>query len=95
MINKVLFAGIAAATLLSSVAYVLGMPGTEVSPSNSQPAVKGDRLDIHPFPATCSQQAWPHYNNACVRDHRRPAARAQQVRVVSVDRLSLAASTAR
>jgi hypothetical protein len=89
MFKKSLSAGIAAAALCGSVAYVLAVPGTEVMASGSKPGVKGDRLDIRPPASACSQHAWPYYSSDCVRDLRHPERRARAVRVVSADRSPL------
>jgi hypothetical protein len=86
MIKTNIVTGIAATTLLGSVVYVLAVPDIEVM-AISQPAVKGDRLDIRPIGTACSQHAWPYYDNACLRDRRRPTDRTREVRVVSADRL--------
>jgi len=90
MFEKILPASIAAATLFGSAAYVLAVLGGEVMASGPKPGVKGDRLDIRPLGAACSQSAWPYYEPACLRDRRRPAGRAREVRVVSAERLSFA-----
>jgi hypothetical protein len=83
---KTLIAGIAAATLLGSVVYVLAA-GTEVMASTSQPAVKGDLFEIRWSGIVC-QRAWPYYDSSCLRDPSRPGSRARTVRVVSADRLT-------
>jgi hypothetical protein len=88
MNKKLLTGSIAAATLIGSVAYVLAVPGTEPVAGTSHRGIKGDRLDIRPLATSCSEHAWPYYNNACLRDRRRPGERARAVRVVSADRLS-------
>jgi hypothetical protein len=90
MIKKNIVTGIAAMTLFGGVAYVLAVPGTEVMASISQPAVKGDRLDIRPLGTACSQHAWPYYDNACLRDRRRSTGLTREVRVVSTDWLPVA-----
>lgn len=88
MINKVLSACIFATALFGSIVYVFALPGFEVIASTSQPAVKGDRLDIRTLGTTCGQQAWPHYTSACLLDPRRPDGRARAVRIVSHDQSS-------
>jgi hypothetical protein len=84
MIKANIVTGITATMLLGSV---LAVPGTEVMASISQPAIKGDRLDIRPIGTACSQRAWPYYDNACLRDPRRPTGRTREFRIVSADRL--------
>jgi hypothetical protein len=88
MINRIVSACILATALSGSVVYVLALFGFEVMASTSQPAVKGDRLDIRTLGTTCGQQAWPHYTSACLLDPRRPDGRARAVRIVSPDQSS-------
>ena len=94
MIKTNIVSGIAAMAVFGSVVYVLAVPSTEVMASIPQPAVKSDRLDIRPIGTACSQHAWPYYDNACLRDRRRPTGRAREVRVLSVDRLPVTKSAA-
>lgn len=94
MIKKNIVIAIAATALFGSVAYVLAVPDTEVMTSISQPAIKGDQLDIRPLGTACSQHVWPYYDNTCLRDRRRSMGWAREVRVVSADRLSVTKSAA-
>jgi hypothetical protein len=50
---------------------------------------KGDRADARPLATSCSQNAWPYFEGACLRDTRKPLGQAREVRFVSTDRLSL------
>jgi hypothetical protein len=98
MINKVFSACIFATALFGSIVYVFALPGFEVIASPTQPAVKGDRLDIRPLGNACGEQAWPYYTSTCVLDPRRPDGRARAVRIVSPDQssaLKLAAQIAK
>ena len=88
-INKILYACVGAMTLFGSIDYVRGVPNSEINASTSQRALKGDRLDIRPLGTACSQQTWPYYDNACLRDLRGPVRRVRAVRVVSADRLPI------
>jgi hypothetical protein len=90
MINKVFSACIFATALFGSIAYVFALPAFEVIASPTQPAVKGDRLDIRLFGNVCGGQAWPYYTSTCVLDPRRPDGRARAVRIVSPDQSSAA-----
>jgi len=55
----------------------------------SQSSVKGDRLPLGPV---CTQPAWPHYGTKCVRagKSKDQPAPVRQVRIVTIDRLSVA-----
>ena len=94
MNNKILSACILAATLSGSILYVLAVRGAEAIASTSQPAVKGDRLDIRRLGIACGHQAWPYYSSTCVLDLRRPGGRARGVRIVSSDQFPAAAAAA-
>src|SRR4051812_14629323 len=50
-------------------------------------AGKGDRLDARPIGTECSQQAWPYFEAACLRDKRMAMGEAKPVRIVTSDRL--------
>jgi len=50
-----------------------------------QPAVKGDRLPIHPLGEACSQRAWPYYDRSCLFEGRWQGDD-RKVRVVTTDR---------
>jgi hypothetical protein len=49
---------------------------------------KGDRLDIRPLGTKCSEQAWPYYEAACMRDRFAAQGKAKQARIVSADRIA-------
>jgi hypothetical protein len=72
-------------------AVMLALPGfsPEVEARTPAPvAVKGDRLDRHPAGQDCSQQAWPYFEPACLRDRTRPNGEARMVRVITTDRVA-------
>ena len=52
------------------------------------PGAKSDRADMRPLGRDCSQQAWPYYEAACVRDVRKPWGQARDVRIVAADRMT-------
>jgi hypothetical protein len=81
---KTLIAGIAAATLLGSVVYVLAA-GTEVAAAISLPG-KVDSFDARWPGKVCKEQTWPYYDSSCLHDPNRPGNRARTVRVLYVDR---------
>jgi hypothetical protein len=84
---KIVVAAIAAAAMLAGVAVLVPGVSDEVSASTPQPLAKGDRLDIRPVGAACSQRGWPHYESGCLRNLNSPTRQAKAVRVVTVDRL--------
>jgi hypothetical protein len=49
-------------------------------------AAKGDRADVRPLGTDCGQNAWPHFDAACLRDARNPMVTPRDVRFVSADR---------
>jgi hypothetical protein len=55
------------------------------------PGAKGDRADIRPLATKCSQHAWPYFEASCLRDPTKPLGQARDVRLISTDRLVLAA----
>jgi len=83
---------VAAAAFIAALAIVLpGMvpPVSANTPDQAgaqQPAVKGDRLPIHPLGDTCSQRAWPYYDRACLFETRWQGD-TRKVRLVTTDRL--------
>lgn len=87
---KLAIAAIAAAAILAGVAVVVPGVSDEVSASTPQPLAKGDRLDVKPVGAACSQRGWPHYETDCLRNPASPTRQAKVVRVVTVDRLDAA-----
>ena len=87
---KLAIAAIAAAAILAGVAVVVPGVSDEVSASTPQPLAKGDRLDLRPTGAACSQRGWPHYETNCLRNPTSPTRQAKVVRVVTVDRLDAA-----
>jgi hypothetical protein len=84
---KIVVAAIAAAAILAGVAVLVPGVSDEVSASTPQPLAKGDRLDLKPVGAACSQRGWPHYEAGCLRNLTSPTRQAKAVRVITVDRL--------
>lgn len=50
------------------------------------PDIKADRTDVRPLARDCSQNAWPYFEAACLRDTRNPFSQAREARIVSPDR---------
>ncbi|MGB7034768.1 MAG: hypothetical protein WBD71_04510 [Xanthobacteraceae bacterium] len=46
-------------------------------------AAKGDRADIRPLGVDCSQNAWPYFEAACMRDVRHPLLEPRQARFIA------------
>jgi hypothetical protein len=78
---------IAVAALVAGAVTILPGASDKVSASSPLNSGKGDRLDIRPIGAKCSQQVWPHYDAACIKDVRHPMGRAKAVRIVTTDRV--------
>jgi hypothetical protein len=84
---------------ISALAVAALVAGTlTVLPSFSDPVVastpihsgKGDRLDIRPLGAKCSEQAWPNFEAQCLRDSRAAFGRVKPARVIAIDRAGVA-----
>jgi hypothetical protein len=83
---------IAGAAFIAALAIVLPGMAPAVSANTppeagvQQPAVKSDRLPIHPLGGACSQRAWPYYDGACLFEARWQGD-ARKVRLITTDRL--------
>ncbi len=80
---------ISAIAVAASVAATLTiLPGfaPQVEASTPQPLAKGDRLDIRTVGRDCSQQAWPNFESACLRQAGSKSI-VREVRLVSADRM--------
>ena len=89
MIKTFVIGGLAAAAFIGGVAVFVA-PSTEVKAST--PSAKSDRLDIQRSGNECSQHAWPYYPSDCIRDYRRSAGKASEVRFVFAGQLPDAAT---
>jgi hypothetical protein len=58
----------------------------QVQANPSVLAAKGDRADVRPLGTECGQNAWPHFDAACLRDARNPMVTPRDVRFVTADR---------
>jgi hypothetical protein len=79
---KAFAALLAAAGIAGALTLLPGLSGG-VSASVPNSSLKTDRYDA----ADCARQGWPYYGRECLKDHSRNAGRAQQVRLVSTDRI--------
>ena len=91
---KTIYAIVAAAIVAAAFITALSL-ADQVDARSSPPGAKADRADARPLAGQCSQNAWPYYEAACLRDARNPFGQAGEVRMISIDRLTLAASSAR
>ena len=82
---KSLYAVSAAAIVAGAFVATLSL-SPQVEARGSLPGVKADRADARPLAAKCSQNAWPYFEAACLRDTRNPYGQARDVRLISADR---------
>ena len=82
--------------VVSALAVVAAVAGTIIVLHGASESVsanaplntgKGDRLDIRAIGPQCSQQAWPYYEAACVKDRRQAMSQAKPARIVAPDRV--------
>jgi hypothetical protein len=76
---------IALATLVVSGLTILPHVGEVVAKAPIHSG-KGDRLDYRPLGTQCSEQAWPNFEAACMRDRRAAMGKAKEARIVTADR---------
>jgi hypothetical protein len=81
-ISAIALAALAAAT----VTILPSFSGTVVAKAPMH-AGKGDRLDIRPLGAQCSENGWPYFEAGCMRDNRSAMGKAKVTRVITADRL--------
>ena len=77
---------IAAAAVIAFVIAVMPGFATQVGASTTTVAPKADRVDTGAIGKDCSTQAWPYFENSCLRVAGGTTMPKQQVRVVSADR---------
>jgi hypothetical protein len=83
---KAIYAIASAAILASAFVGTLSL-SAQVEARGSVPGVKADRADARPRARDCSQNAWPYFEAACLRDTRNTFGQARDVRFVSTDRV--------
>jgi len=83
---KAIYAIIAAAIVAGAFVATLSI-SDQVEARGSAPGAKADRADIRPLGGKCSQNAWPYFEAACLRDTRNPFGETRPARIVSADRL--------
>jgi hypothetical protein len=83
-------AAIAAAALVAGLAvfFTSAVPQaraeSRVEGALPQPLAKSDRLPVLVTGAACSSRGWPHYEQSCQFDLRRPAGEAPTVRIIAL-----------
>ena len=77
---------IAAAAIVAAWLVVFPSLSPQVEARAPVVGAKADRADVRPLGAECSQQAWPYFEAACLRDARDLLAPVREVRIVSTDR---------
>jgi hypothetical protein len=80
---------LALAILIAGTATILPSLSDRVVASAPIHSGKGDRLDIRPLGAQCSEQAWPYFEANCLRDKRTSMGQAKPARIVTADRRDL------
>ena len=81
---------VAAAALVAGVAVFLtsGAPDARAEPQVAgavhQSHAKSDRLPVRVTGPACSLRGWPHYEQSCQFDLRRPADDAPKVRIIAL-----------
>jgi len=83
----------ALAALIASPAMILPGASDRVVASAPIHGGKGDRLDIRPLGAKCSQQAWPYFEANCLRDSRKALGQAKPSRQVTAERIEASTVT--
>jgi hypothetical protein len=77
---------IIAAGLVAGAITILPGASDKVAASSPLNSGKGDRLDLRPVDAKCTEQAWPYYDASGLKDRRQAMGQAKAVRVVTADR---------
>jgi hypothetical protein len=81
--------------VIAAVCFVaLPSLSPQVEASSPVPGAKADRADVRPLGTDCSQNSWPYFEAACLRDARNPLAQPRQVRIIFADRAPSARSIA-
>jgi hypothetical protein len=82
------FYAIGAAAIVAG-AFVTALSVADVVDARgSVPGAKADRADTRPLAGNCSENSWPYFEAACLRDARNPFGQTHEVRIVSTDRLT-------
>jgi hypothetical protein len=74
---------IAVAAIVASCFVAFPSLSISVQASSPVPGAKGDRADIRPLGTQCSENAWPYFEAACLREASHPLAQPQQARIIA------------
>jgi hypothetical protein len=74
---------IAVAAMVAACFVAFPSLSMSVQASSPVPGAKGDRADIRPLGTNCSQNAWPYFEAACLRDASHPLAQPLQARIIA------------
>ncbi len=81
LLAAILVAGLA---VLLTVVAPEARAGSQVKGAVHQPHAKGDRLPALVKGTACSARGWPHYEQSCQFDMRRPANELRTVRIIAL-----------
>ena len=73
---------IAVAAIVAACFVAFPSLSFQVQASSPIPGAKADRADLRPLGTDCSQNAWPYFEAACLRDARQPFVEPRQARIV-------------
>jgi len=82
---RTIYVVVAAAIVAGAFVTALSI-ADQVDARASAPGAKADRADTRPLGGQCSQNSWPYFEAACLRDMRNPFGQAHGARFVSPDR---------
>lgn len=74
---------IAAAAIAAACFVAFPSLSYQVEANGLSASAKTDRADIRPLGTDCSQNAWPYFEAACLRDARNPLVAVREVRIVT------------
>jgi len=76
---------IAVAAIVAACFVAFPSLSFQVQADSPVPGAKGDRADIRPLGTDCSQNPWPYFEAACLRNARHPLQQPRQARIVSAN----------
>jgi hypothetical protein len=80
--SSVVLAVVLSSVALEATAAPQGMSAGHLAHAKAH--AKGDRLPARVTGTACSTLGWPHYEQSCLFDSRRPAAEPRTVRVIAL-----------
>jgi hypothetical protein len=86
---RTIYVIVAAAIVAGAFVTALSI-ADQVDARASVPGAKADRADMRPLAGQCSQNSWPYFEAACLRDTRNPFGQVGDVRFVSTVRATAA-----